>query len=121
MAEGNPKVDLRIVNVSPQLKESVKNIAANKGETQTLFLRKLMREIAESYPDMFTEKPSEIRNPKIHKQTELNMTFIPEDVQDKVNNIAGNMWVSINGLLKIEVQKLVDAYPEHMKKPPRQF
>jgi len=121
MAKGNPKPDLRIVNVSPLLSESIKNIAANKGVTQTLLLRKMMREIVDSYSSEYTGPPPKTRDTQIKKQTELRMTFIPDDVLEKLNNIGGNMWVSVNALLKMEVQKMVDKYPEHMKNPPIEY
>jgi len=51
MAKETKTAEFRIVNKSMRLKNDIINIAANKGQTVTAFLRTLIIETRNSYPE----------------------------------------------------------------------
>lgn len=54
----NAKNEIRIVVVQPEIKSDLENIAYNKGISLSSFLKPLLREIRDSFPDhMRIKKP----------------------------------------------------------------
>lgn len=56
---------------------------------------------------------------KNNKQTELRITGISPKVFNDVKNIAENAGVTMSNLLRPEITKIVESYPERMKMSPK--
>lgn len=52
------------------------------------------------------------------KQNEIRITNVPSDIKNDLENIAGNMGISLSAMLKPKLREIRDSYSDKMKKKP---
>jgi hypothetical protein len=52
-------------------------------------------------------------------ETEIRIRTVPKDIREDLTNIAKNKGISLSTMLKPELRKIRDSYPNEMRKPPR--
>ena len=52
------------------------------------------------------------------KQNEIRITNVPLDVKNDLENIAGNIGVTLSAMLKPKLREIRDSYSDKMKKKP---
>jgi len=102
---------IRIRDIDKEINETLSTAAKNKGQTRAAFLRPVIREIVESYPEHLKEK-REIDT------CELCISGIPNNVLDQLKTIAENLGVSETQLLRIKLFELSNGLPDWMKVDP---
>jgi hypothetical protein len=50
---------------------------------------------------------------------ELRITGVPEEILDQLHNIAKNEGNNLSAILKPHLRKIVESYPERMRRPPQ--
>lgn len=50
--------------------------------------------------------------------SELIISNVPEILLAPINNVADNMGITMNEFLKPHIRKIIDSYPEYLKKEP---
>lgn len=53
------------------------------------------------------------------ERTFIKIDGVPKGLKKDIRNIAQNLGVSMGDLIKPELRKLADSYPENMKRPPQ--
>jgi hypothetical protein len=103
--------DIRIPAIDKSLNDVFKTAAKNKGQTRAAFLRPLIREIVESYPETLKTKRN-ISNGELH------ISGIPDDVLAELKIISENLGVSETQLLRIKLFELSNQLPDWLKVNP---
>lgn len=52
------------------------------------------------------------------KRNEIRITNVPLDVKNDLENIAGNIGISLSAMLKPKLREIRDGYSDKMKKKP---
>lgn len=111
-----PSDKLRADKIPHELLEPITNIAKNLGVTRAQFLRQQLRTIADNYPpEMKNDPPANLQT------TNLHLDNLNPKVKEAIVNICGNLKISQADFFKLELQKIVQTYPQDMKKPPLDF
>lgn len=111
-----PTDKLRADKIPHDLLEPITNIAKNMGVTRAQFLRQQLRIIADKYPEKMKQNA-----PVDLQTTNLHLDNLNPEVKKAIMNICANLKVSQADFFKLELQKIVQTYPEDMKKPPLDF
>jgi len=107
----NERKPIRIRDINKEINETLSMAAKNKGQTRAGFLRPVIREIVESYPD-------DLKIKKEIETCELHIAGIPPGVLKDLKIIAENLGVSETQLLKIKFFELSNQLPDWMKVDP---
>lgn len=99
---------IRIRDIDKNINETLSTAAKNKGQTRAAFLRPLIREIVESYPD-------ELKQKRTIQTCELCISGIPQNVLMELQVIAENLGVSETQLLRIKLFEYSNELPDWMK------
>ncbi len=89
------------------------NIAENKGIPFSLYIKKTLTKIADSFPDELKKK-AENTETKSH----IWIDAISEKTLFELKNICDNTGVDLGALLKIELKKIAEATPAIDKRTP---
>lgn len=99
---------IRIRDIDKTINETLSIASKNKGQTRAAFLRPLIREIVESYPDELKEK-------RTIQTCELCISGISANVLSDLETIAANLGVSETQLLRLKLFELSNDLPDWMK------
>lgn len=105
----------KIKNIPENLLDPIDNIVANLGVTRSQFLRQQLRIICNSYPDNM--KFSLIETIKY----EIGLENLDPDIKIQIEKISTNIGVTQSNFIKMELQKILNTYPENMKQPPLDY
>ena len=105
----------KIKNIPDKLLDPIDNIVANLGVTRSQFLRQQLRIICAAYPDDMKLNPEK---PAKHA---IGLENLDPDLKNQIEIIAKNIGVTQSNFIKMELQKIVNVYPESMKKPPLDY
>ena len=103
------KTPLNLVSV-------IDNIAMNQEMKRSAFLREQLRVIVNAYPNWMHTAPE-----KNAEKIEFHIQNLHPDIKMKISAICKNMGVSQNNFIKMELQKILNTYPEDMKRPPQKL
>lgn len=106
----------KIENIPDILLDPIDNIVKNMGVTRSHFLRMQLRIIVDSYPDEMKST-----DPNQNDKNMVNLTNLSPEIKRKIKVISGNIGISQSAFIKMELQKIVNTYPDDMKKPPLDY
>ena len=106
---------LKIKNIPENLLEPIDNIVGNLGITRSQFLRQQFRIICNSMPDNMKFNHNDADKKMI------GLENLDPDIKRQIENISSHIGVTQSNYIKMELQKIVNTYPESMKKPPLDY
>lgn len=105
--------DLAITRVREGMRQDIDNIGARKGITISAWLRKELRDVADSFPsDM---KVSVACDPPAASRFDIRIQHMRPETMRELQNIADNIGVDVSSLVKIELAKRIRNMPAWMK------
>lgn len=92
------------------------NISENKGVSFQLFMRKTLTQIVDSYPEELKKQSTELE-----VQDLVRLYSVSPKTYTDLHNISKNINCSVSDLLKIELKKIADYYPQNFRNPPLDY
>ncbi len=105
--------DIRLRALPPQLKTDLDNISDNLGISLTQMLKPILREVSDSFP-VHLKKPPLI---KIKARNEILIRGVSNNLITELDNISGNLGITITQIMIPKLQAFVDKQPPRMKQP----
>lgn len=109
MSNNNPGI--RIKHVPPTVHEELLNICKNRGITLNSMLKPELRKIVDSYP-VEMKKPIDV----VRKDPEIEINDVSPQLYEELINICAHLRIPLSSMLKPELRKIAESYPEKMKK-----
>lgn len=105
---------IRITRLLLKNYKELHHISENKGIEFSLFMKQTLTQIKDSYPAKLREDV--ICEEQVKPETNIN--GVSQQTQRELLNICAHIGCDLSNLLKIELKKISESYPERMKSKP---
>lgn len=97
---------LRVYLVDEELNKQLKNICKNNDKTKTNYLRPLITEMVNAYPEHLKKTP-----PETQPRIEIAITDVNERIIEQLTNVAQNLGVSVSYLIREKIKETIENAP----------